>query len=401
MRKINKNIFIFVYFIVVVVFGVTGNCYHRLKAKTKEMLIGLKNGNLHSVIDYRTNVDSISNTELRYHAAMMDLNSLKENILGTRILVKDGGITVKADSGSLVHQEERISDNDLNKTAGIILKLQTISEQHGAHFLYCIAPNKELLDDLPPNATNCSKENYTSFIDALENAGVKHLDLFKTLGMDAKSKEYPFYFTDHHWTTKVGLQAVASICNTLPNRFGFEYNKDYVDLKNYNTKQYKDWFLGSFGKTVGAYFTSQGFDDFELITPKFKTDMIEEQPIKEQVRKGSFEETVLYMGNMKKDYYHVNTYATYSGGDFRLQIITNNYNPNGKKMLLIRDSYACVVAPFLSLQTSQLHVCDMRDMGLIGEKLNIEEYIKKIHPDYVLVLYSGVKPSYDSIWDFF
>ena len=97
------------------------------------------------------------------------------------------------------------------------------------------------------------------------------------------------------------------------------------------------------------------------------------------------------MENMKKDYYKINTYATFSGGDFRLQIIKNNLNANGKKVLLIRDSFACVVAPFLALQTSELHVCDVRDYEYyVGDKLNIDEYIKEIKPDYVIVLYTGV-----------
>lgn len=119
--------------------------------------------------------------------------------------------------------------------------------------------------------------------------------------------------------------------------------------------------------------------------------MSEEQPFKNEKRNGKFEDTVLFLENMKKDSYGVNTYATYSGGDFRLQIMKNNLNPNGKKILLIRDSYACVVAPFLALQTSELHICDMRNYEYyVGNKLNAEEYIKQIKPDYVLVLYSGV-----------
>ena len=85
-----------------------------------------------------------------------------------------------------------------------------------------------------------------------------------------------------------------------------------------------------------------------------------------------------------------------------MQIMKNNLNPNGKKILLIRDSFACVVAPFLALQTSELHVCDVRDADYyVGEKLNMEEYIKMINPDYVLVLYTGVSSASDSRYDFF
>ena len=102
---------------------------------------------------------------------------------------------------------------------------------------------------------------------------------------------------------------------------------------------------------------------------------------------------------MKKDYYSVNTYSVYNGGNYRLQIISNKLNPNGKKILLIGDSFDCAVVPFLSLQTSQLHICDVRNMkGLVGEKVNIKNYIEEIRPDYVLVLYADIQ---DDNFDFF
>ena len=86
-------------------------------------------------------------------------------------------------------------------------------------------------------------------------------------------------------------------------------------------------------------------------------------------------------------------YGIYSDFDTALKAAQKS----GKKILLIRDSYACVVAPFLALQTSELHICDMRDYKMhVGNKLNAEEYIKEIKPDYVIVLYSGISAAEDS-----
>ena len=144
---------------------------------------------------------------------------------------------------------------------------------------------------------------------------------------------------------------------------------------------------------MGTWFTWQGADDFELIVPDFETSMSEERPFENELREGSFEDTVLFKKFMEKDLYKKNTYAAYSGGDFRLQIMRNELNPDGKKILLIRDSFACAVAPFLALQTSELHICDMRNFGYFaGDKFYMDNYIREINPDYVLVLYSGVNP---------
>ena len=211
-----------------------------------------------------------------------------------------------------------------------------------------------------------------------------------------------FYFTDHHWTSYAGFLANKAICKELNDRYDYDYNEQYSDINYYDVKNYRDWFLGSKGKIVGSSFTSHGADDFELIVPRFETNLTEKQPFKNEIREGCFEDSVLYMENMRKDYYKINTYATYSGGDFRLQIMKNNLNKEGTKIVLVRDSFACVVAPFLALNTSELHVCDIRDgESYVGDKLNLEEYIKRVTPDLVLVLYTGVDRPSSSRYDFF
>jgi hypothetical protein len=95
-----------------------------------------------------------------------------------------------------------------------------------------------------------------------------------------------------HWKPESGFWATGLICEELSSRYGFEYNEYYTDINNYNLKVYEDWFLGTEGKKVGRYFTARGVDDITLITPKFETSMVEKQPMKNQTRSGSFEETV-------------------------------------------------------------------------------------------------------------
>ena len=113
-----------------------------------------------------------------------------------------------------------------------------------------------------------------------------------------------------------------------------------------------------------------------------------------QIRKGDYIDVIFHCpfelkelvtdGDLSKILYKLS--------DDHKEIIFNTIVRNmSKKILLIRDSFACVVAPFLALQTSELHICDMRNYEYyVGEKLNAEEYIKQIKPDYVIVLYSGV-----------
>lgn len=200
-----------------------------------------------------------------------------------------------------------------------------------------------------------------------------------------------YFVTDHHWKPEVGFWASGEICKALEEMYGFEFNDAYTDISNYNVEIYEDWFLGSYGKQTGCYYSGKGLDDIALITPKFETNLTEEQPFKQSVRTGSFQESALYMENLReKDPHVLNPYVVYGGGDFRLQILHNNLNPGGKKFLIIRDSTASVVTPFLSLNAGQLHIMDIRDgESYVGEKLNVYEYIEQIDPDYVMVLYGG------------
>ena len=269
--------------------------------------------------------------------------------------------------------------------------MKDIAEENNAGFLYCAAPSKEYYEQLPENVANFAKSNYDGFIHELQEAQVPVLDYAEVFKENNLTSADIYYFTDHHWRARSGFLAYTAICQELSMLYGFRFDDQYTDLNNYSVSMYKNWFLGSKGKKTGRYFDWRGADDFELITPLFETNLVEEQPYKNRIRRGAFSETVLYLDNMRKDYYKVNSYVSYCGGDFRLQIISNNLLPEGKRILLVRDSFACVVAPFLALQTSELCICDIRDYDyFVGTKTNISEYIEEMHPDYVIVLYQGV-----------
>ena len=395
MKKFNKNSLLFVFVIIFIMFGLSLGTIRPILGSIKNILTGS-----FSIEEAKDNISTVTNEELTYHNLLMDFNSVKENFLSTRVVKKEDTIVVKSDSGSLIGQSKKIDIIEIKNVVKRIDTLKTVSENNGASFLYCAAPTKELYEIAPQNVENHSKENYDLFLSELANSNIPTINFADTI--NNKTDYEPFYYTDHHWTAKSGFAANNAMITELNAQYGFEYNKELMDISNYSIEHYQNWFLGSKGKKVGTYFTWSGADDFDLSTPNFKTNLTEEQPFKNQIRTGEFKDTVLYTENLEKDYYKINTYATYSGGDFRLQIMKNNLNPNGKKILLIRDSFACVVAPFLALQTSELHVCDVRDADYyVGEKLNMEEYIKMINPDYVLVLYTGVSSASDSRYDFF
>lgn len=385
MKKFNKNSLLFVFFLIFVIAGIAGTCFWEIGTETVGLAIDLYHRDPHSITEYKEQVDSISSKSLNYHNILLDINGLKNNLLGTQIIYKNDTTVVKSASGSLTVPAPKVEQADIVRTVTEINRLYQVCLENDAKFLYFCAPTKQLTEKLPDNVDNYAAENYKNFLAEMDNHKIPYLRFEKN------TAEPCFYNSDHHWTARTGFEATTVLCETLHTQYGFTYNQNYTNIDNYNITLYENYFLGSYGKKVGTYFSGCGADDFELITPKFDTQFTETQPQKNQVRTGAFEDTVLYMDNMKKDYYNANPYAVYSGGDFRLQVIKNEQNPDGAKVLIVRDSFACAVTPFLALHTGELHICDTRNYSYYsGQKINIESYIQEIQPDYVIVLYTDV-----------
>lgn len=383
MRKFNKNSLLFGFVLVFVIAGLLGNCLDQLRWKVVDLAAGIRQGNFQSVFDFKDNVEEVSNKMLSYHDFMMDANSVKDNLLGTRVVDKEETLVVKADSGMLLGNiEENFSDEEISAIVSGISERKDQSEKSGAKYIYCSVPDKNFYGGIPENVVSYNLSNNKRLLDRLSKESVAYIDFADE--MKDRSVSDIFFYTDHHWKPDSGLKATEIILDKLKSNYGFEFNSDYTDINNYTVTTYKNHFLGSYGKKVGSYFTWYGLDDFDLIIPKFETKMTEAHQ-NEPERTGKFEDTVLFLDHMEKDPYIANAYSTYSGGDFRLQIMKNELNPTGIKILLIRNSFSCVVAPFLALQASELHIVDDREGDYpSGEIVDIAKYINQEKFDYVI-----------------
>ena len=145
----------------------------------------------------------------------------------------------------------------------------------------------------------------------------------------------------------------------LAQEHGFTPFEQGLNEGQFARLTYEDLFLGSQGKRVGTLFG--GADDFELLTPNFDTAFTFTVAGQGTVRSGSMEETILFPERVaKKDYYNGNPYTYYSGGDYGLLTIVNHLNTDGPVILLVRDSMACAVTPFMASACSTLVQVDTR-----------------------------------------
>ena len=394
-----KNIFVFILSAVIIVGGL---CSAELRGKLQNDLSTFRTDTaekgVFDAFDALTdNTEKTVISNLSYHDWAVNVYSAFNRLIGTRVVFKDDITVVRADNGYLGSMRAKAENQTLESYADNVSNLYSQALDIGAEFLYVMAPMKGYDFLYPPNVTDYTVSNCYRFAEMIKARNIPFLNLIETAADEEITAEEMFFVTDHHWRPRWGLWAAERISD----RLDVKYDKALLDISNYNIENYKNWFLGSQGKKVGICFTPYGADDFEVITPKFETRLTEKQPYKNSVREGDFTETVLYMNNIDvKDYYNLNPYVTYSGGDFREQIITNHNNPDGKKIVIIRDSYACALVPFLSLVMGETYVVDIREnSGYVGDKLKMSEYIEKINPDYVMVFYSGLSDSKD-LFDF-
>lgn len=314
--------------------------------------------------------------------------------------------TVVEDAASPQYAVIRLKDGSLTfvgtgqpdaQAQGAHLKrLQTVLAERDISFLYAQAPSKLEPDatELPYGIEDPSNDCADALLAELEALDIDHLDLRQTLKEAGGDWTSWFYRTDHHWAQDAAFTAFQAIAGKLENydqtlssaggtqRRKIAIDARYTDPASYTVDTLPRFFLGSQGKRVGSLYT--GVDDFPLWTPNFPT-LLHYAIQSHENRFGDIQETLLYPQRVEeRDWFNANPYTYYSGGDYGFAQITNYYNPNGPKILLIRDSFSCAVTPYLALASSQLTTIDPR--YFYG---NLLSYIDRIQPDMVVMLYTS------------
>lgn len=268
------------------------------------------------------------------------------------------------------------TQEDISDYADKLLSFGKWINDNDIPFLYIQAPHKWPKDMSDFSAgTNHYAAQADDMLSALSSAGLDTYDLRD----DIDGLEY-FFKTDHHWTPETGLLAAKFIAEFLDTKYSFDLDTSVYNKDNYEYEVIKDCFLGSQGKKVGPYYA--GLDDYTIISPRFETDIHKTVPIMGIDIAGTFEDCFHdYTVFENKDLFAASPYIFYTS-DYNLEIDKNNLTENNNKILFIRDSFGCVLTPFLSLSTNEIHVVDTRFF-----KDNLYDYI--LQNDFDLVIFES------------
>lgn len=220
---------------------------------------------------------------------------------------------------------------------------------------------KVLEDKLPNYATPYDEATYiSSFYNELSDQVTK-LDLLNTL--KNHKEESIYYKTDHHWTTLGAYYAYTTFCHAA----------DLVplSLEDFKIEEVSDAFYGTlFSKGNFSFATP---DTIQIFHPK-----------QAETLEVTYEATGKTTSTLY-EYSHLNTKDKYS-------VFLDNNHPlikiktsvkNGRKLLVIKDSYANSFIPFLTQHYEEIQVIDLRLMNV-----PVATFAKEAGISEVLLLYN-------------
>ena len=267
------------------------------------------------------------------------------------------------------------------ENAGATAALAQDLSERGIPYRFLLAPQKIGRDQarLPPGVTDRGNAAADAFLAGLAEAGAAYTDLRPLFEENGSYADW-FFRTDHHWKPEAAFFAWQYLTGLLEEEYGFACDAALTQASNWDTRVLEDFFLGSQGKRVGTLYA--GTDRLTLYTPKFETQLTYACPFYAIDRRGPFQTSVCFPERVaRRDWFGGNPYTYYAGGDYPLATVTNHLNPDGPRIVLLRDSFACALTPFLALSCSELVTIDLRYFS--GDLLDT---VVKLEPDLVLSL---------------
>lgn len=236
------------------------------------------------------------------------------------------GVIYGAD-GYLIPRKDFPKTEYLAGNLNAITALTVALERSGVDSVFALAPRPaDVLERYYPSA-------YSSLeLDRLRAEVLKDslpLDLAPALKSAADRGEYVYYKTDHHWTSYGAYLAYARIIA--------EYGKVPVSLSEFERETVSTDFLGTSHSLVLTPFAE--YDAVEYFHRTNGAEYICEMVYENKTLDGFYDRTFLD----KKD-----KYSSFMGGNYGLVRVSLKNGETREKLLLVKDSYANAMIPFLA-----------------------------------------------------
>lgn len=322
------------------------------------------------------------NEGIVFRKQMIDIYGWIQRKMGKLIVYdSDNSKTVVMGDDCKLYYKGNVTGEDDEDTmwqnADKLIEMKRYCNSHGICFLFVIAPDKYNKNVKLPIECKDYFETTCAFTEKLKNSNVNSLNLQEKLTNEYDNYSDGFFVTDHHWNIHTAFWGFQCIAENLNDVYGANVAKELFNKENYSSEVVKRDFLGSMGIRVGKYYA--GEDSVELIAPKFKTSFSVKYNTKTRKtaihREGSFVESLIEKGN---------GYNMYITSDNSFIHVDNKLNNDGKRIMLIKDSFGLPIAAWLSCICDELYEVDLR----YKQELSVIDMLKKYDIDTFIILYN-------------
>lgn len=255
-------------------------------------------------------------------------------------IMESNGV-IKSKDGYLI---ERIVIPTKKQIDADVISIKSFRDKYpDRNFYFLLAPTAgNIMEDKLPSSVKLDDQNkyMSEFFAVLEEAGVTPIDSRKAL-KDQSKKQQLYYRTDHHWTTSAAYIAYLEAQKTM----GLSSDVSYKKLPVHKN------FRGTLASKSG--FTNGKNDELQIYWPKknsdYKDSVINFVDIKKTTN--SF---YAFDNLQKKD-----AYTIFGGWNHPYYTITTPTESN-RHLLLVKDSYANCMIPFLTQDFREIVVVDPR-----------------------------------------
>lgn len=265
------------------------------------------------------------------------------------------------------YTEKEFDPQQISKNLQALEKFVGKAKQNAdVHVMMVPTKSWVLREKLPAFAPHYKEQK---FYDALQQKLEKEDVLISVEPvLDAHKEEEIYYRTDHHWTTLGAWYAYEQYTKAVGGDLQRAQGK----------KKFRCISKDFYGTTYAKINYARQADKIEIYEPADKLRVV--------YNMGEKKTRTLYDVSFLKT---ADQYSVFTGGNQAVLEITGGIK-NGKTLLLIKDSFANSILPFLAEDYEKLVVVDLRQLNVSGDRL-----LEMFSPTDILILYNSAQFAQD------
>ena len=265
------------------------------------------------------------------------------------------------------YTEKEFDPQQISKNLQALEKFVGKAKQNAdVHVMMVPTKSWVLREKLPAFAPHYKEQK---FYDALQQKLEKEDVLISVEPvLDAHKEEEIYYRTDHHWTTLGAWYAYEQYTKAVGGDLQRAQGK----------KKFRCISKDFYGTTYAKINYARQADIIEIYEPADKLRVV--------YNMGEKKTKTLYDVSFLKT---ADQYSVFTGGNQAVLEITGGIK-NGKTLLLIKDSFANSILPFLAEDYEKLVVVDLRQLNVSGDRL-----LEMFSPTDILILYNSAQFAQD------